>query len=119
VGVGRGEVEMEEKGVEVGDESTFQLSTRHWVGTNWAVPAVTLLLRQVWSLGHTITNLSAGESSHYCHTVSPLGAYAPPSHIIVLVDLGVTYDKMILILFWRMLKVEHFQECMKFLSLNI
>jgi hypothetical protein len=29
VGVGRGEVEMEEKGVEVGDESTFQLSTRH------------------------------------------------------------------------------------------
>lgn len=29
VGVGRGEVGMEEKGVEVGEESTFQLSTRH------------------------------------------------------------------------------------------
>jgi hypothetical protein len=29
VGVGGDKVGMEEKGVEVGDESTFQLSTRH------------------------------------------------------------------------------------------
>lgn len=42
---------------------------------NWAVAAVTSLLCQVWPLGHTITNLLAGEGSHCCRAVSPLGAY--------------------------------------------
>lgn len=48
------------------------------------MPNVTSLLCQVWSLGRRITNLAAGEGSHFCRAVSPLGAYVPLSHSIVI-----------------------------------
>jgi hypothetical protein len=75
------EVGIEEKGVRSGDESTFQLSTRHRVGVDRTVLAITLLLRRGWLLGRGITNLLDGGGSHVCQAVSPL---VPTAHIITI-----------------------------------